>query len=76
MLAPSSLLPSTDLRPHDGASSDQLARAFLQHLAQDERKRLKATHRSSSYGIEVEPILGDEDAVRQRHPENAQRRTR
>ena len=63
MLAPSPLLPSMGPATHENSSSDQLARAFLQHLAQDERKRLKASHRSSSYGFEVEPILGDEDAV-------------
>ena len=65
MLAPSSLLPSTDLHPHDGASSDQLARAFLQQLAQDERKCLKAGQRSDPFGFGDDPLLDENDAVEQ-----------
>ncbi len=63
MLALSPASKTLGAHSPESASSDQLARAFLQHLAQDERKRLKASHRSSSYGFEVEPILDDEDAV-------------
>ena len=65
MLAPSSLLSSTDPRPHDGASSDQLARAFLQQLAQDERKRLKADQRSNPFGFEDDAVLDENDAIEQ-----------
>ena len=65
MLAPSSLLSSTDPRTHDGASSDQLARAFLQQLAQDERKRLKADQRSNPFGFGDDPLLDENDAIEQ-----------
>lgn len=65
MLAPSSLLSSTDSRPHDGASSDQLARAFLQQLAQYERKRLKADQRSNPFGFEDDAVLDENDAIEQ-----------
>ncbi|MDH6664418.1 UNVERIFIED_ORG: hypothetical protein M2442_000417 [Methylorubrum zatmanii] len=65
MLAPSSLLPSTDPRAHDSTSSDQLARAFLQQLAQDERKRLKADQRSNPFGFGDDPLLHENDAIEQ-----------
>lgn len=65
MLAPSHLLPSTDPHSHDSSSSSQLARAFLQQLTQDERKRLKAGQRSGSYGFEDGPRLDENDAVEQ-----------
>ncbi|MBA9070576.1 hypothetical protein [Methylorubrum extorquens] len=65
MLAPSPLLPSTDPHPHDGSSSNQLARALPQQITQDERKRLKAGQRSGSYGFEDDPRLDENDAVEQ-----------
>ncbi|GJE02337.1 AAA family ATPase [Methylobacterium isbiliense] len=65
MLAPSPLLPSMDPHPHEGAFSDRLPRAFLQQLAQDERKRLKAGQRSGAYGFGNDPLLDENDAVEQ-----------
>lgn len=47
------------------STSDQLARAFLQTLAQDERKRLTAGHRSNSYALDDEVPLDTSDAVEQ-----------
>ncbi|GJE52682.1 ATP-dependent zinc metalloprotease FtsH [Methylobacterium tardum] len=63
MLAPSSLPPTVNPTKQDDPSSDQLARAFLQQLAQDERRRLKVGHRASSYDLDAEPMLDEADAV-------------
>ncbi|MFJ7439654.1 AAA family ATPase [Methylorubrum thiocyanatum] len=54
---------STSAAPKDEAS-DRLARAFLQQLVHEERKRLMAGQRSNSYAYEDEAPLGD-DAVEQ-----------
>ncbi len=47
------------------SSSDQLVRAFLETLAQDERKRLAAGQRSTRYAFEDEISLDESDAVEQ-----------
>jgi hypothetical protein len=54
-----------DPHSHASSSSNQLARAFLQQLTQDERKRLKAGQRSGSYGFEDDPRFDENDAVEQ-----------
>ena len=54
---------STSSEPK-GKASDRLARAFLQQLAHEERKRLKAGQRFSSDAFEDEVSL-DDDAVEQ-----------
>lgn len=56
--------PVSSIPPDDGPV-DQLARAFLQQLAQDERRRLKANHRSNSYDFENEALIDESDAVEQ-----------
>jgi cell division protease FtsH len=65
MLVSSYALAPAISAPAEGEASDQLARAFLQQLAQDERKRLKAGHRSTSYPFEDDAPLDDSDAVEQ-----------
>jgi hypothetical protein len=62
----------------EAAPSDQLARAFLQQLTQDERKRLKADNRANSLSYADDPRLDESDAVEQivaqdeaSRPENA-----
>ncbi|UIY43423.1 AAA family ATPase [Methylobacterium radiotolerans] len=57
--------PSTELDPHQRERSDLLARAFLEQLAHDERRRLKVGHRTNSYDLDVEPMLDEADAVEQ-----------
>ncbi|GJD98713.1 AAA family ATPase [Methylobacterium isbiliense] len=64
------LAQSPELTPHDPDASrippsDQLARAFLQRLAQDERKRVKIGQRTGSYAFEDDALLDECDAVEQ-----------
>ncbi|KZB97413.1 MULTISPECIES: AAA family ATPase [unclassified Methylobacterium] len=63
MLASQKSVPTIVSDPPDMAPSDQLARAFLQQLAQDERKRLKGHHRLHSLGLEDDALFAESDAV-------------
>jgi hypothetical protein len=63
MFVPSHAIASSISSPSTDEASDQLARAFLQQLAQDERRRLKSNHRSNSYALEDDAPLDDGDAV-------------
>lgn len=54
--------PSRCIQP-DRGPSDQLARAFLHQLAQDELKRLKSAQRSAGYEFGEDAPLDDDDAV-------------
>ncbi|WP_407525755.1 AAA family ATPase [Methylobacterium oryzisoli] len=65
MLAPSPVPAFQASDPRNGVLGDQLARAFLQQLTQDERKRLKASRRSNSYSFDDDAPTDESDAVEQ-----------
>ncbi|WP_345822108.1 AAA family ATPase [Methylobacterium fujisawaense] len=65
MLAVSSMPSAISSIDQEGAFSDQLSRAFLQQLAQEERRRFKAGHRANSHDFDAEPMLDEADAVEQ-----------
>lgn len=58
-------LELSNLRQPNGGASDQLARAFLHQLAQDELKRLKASQRAVGYEFGDDATLAEADAVEQ-----------
>lgn len=55
----------SDFRQSDGVASDQLARAFLHQLAQDELKRLKISQRAVGYEFGDDLSVAESDAVEQ-----------